>query len=323
MDNEKKPLDIVFFASGAFAAPIVHAVAGAPVARLLALATKPDPLCGRGRKPKPCPAKVAALEAGVPVLDAPDANAPEFVERVSAMRPDLFLVVDFGQFLRGPLLAVPRLGAVNVHPSLLPRWRGASPVQWALASGEGVTGVSVLYVTAKMDAGDILSQETAEVRSDVTAATLAPRLAEQGARQLLAVLEGLRDGTARAVPQDDSKATFAHLLKREDGIVDWSRPAGEIYNRWRGFQPWPGALAALPDGTPLKIHAMRVEALSGGAAEPGTVVRCGGEGPLVACGDGMGVRLLSVQPAGKAAMAGTALVCGRRLKEGDRLPRAE
>jgi methionyl-tRNA formyltransferase len=319
MKEETKPLDIVFFASGAFAAPIVRAVAGASVAHVLVLATKPDPLCGRGRKPAPCPAKVAALEAGVAVMDVPDVNAPEFVETVSAMRPDLFVVVDFGQFLRGPLLAVPKMGAVNVHPSLLPLWRGASPVQWALASGDETTGVSVLYVTPKMDAGDILSQETAEVLPDDTAGTLSPRLAEQGARQLIAVLEALRDGTARAVPQDDSRATFARLLKKEDGAVDWTRPAGEIYNRWRGFHPWPGAVSALPDGTPLKIHAMRIEALPGGSAEAGTVVACGGDGPLVACGDGMGVRLLSVQPAGKGAMAGSALVCGRRLKEGDRL----
>jgi len=325
-----QPLSVILFASGPFAVPVVRALAAAPASDIVcrALVTKPDPVVrSRGRKPAPCPAKTAMLEAGGIVLAPPSVNDPAFVQslRDPSAPPDVFVVVDFGQFLKPDLLSVPRLGSVNVHPSLLPRWRGASPVQWALANGDAETGVSVLYVTAKMDAGDILARETAPILPSDTAETLAPRLAERGAALLLGVLRRLRDGTASAVPQDPALATFAHVLERRDGIVDWTAPASVVVNRWRGFHPWPGALAALPDGTLLKIHAMRPEPLPDSctalpAPAPGTVAACGPDGPLVACGGATAVRLLSVQPAGKPAMSGAALLCGRRLRTGDLLP---
>lgn len=314
------PLRTLFFASGAFAVPSLRAVASTPDAELLALVTKPDAPAGRGNRLVANPAKTAALELGLPILEAPDVNDETFLESLSSLRPDLAVVVDFGQFLKAALRAIPPLGTINVHPSLLPRWRGASPIQWTLAAGDASTGVSVLYVTKDMDAGDILSQEPADILPDDTASTLAPRLAEQGARQLLGVVSRFRhDPPPPAVPQSPDGVTFANCLRKSDAVVDWTAPAAVIYNRWRGFHPWPGALAALPDGTPLKLHALRPVPLTAPAA-PGTVVAASPDGPVVACGQATAVCLLSVQPAGKPVMSGTALLCGRRLRPGDRLP---
>lgn len=314
------PLRTLFFASGAFAVPALRAVASSPDTDLLAVVTKPDAPAGRGKRCAANPVKTAALDLGLAIRESPDVNDSKFLESLSALRPDLFVVVDFGQFLHAPLRAIPRLGSVNVHPSLLPRWRGASPIQWTLASGDASTGVSVLYVTREMDAGDLLSQEPAAILPGDTAESLAPRLAEQGARQLLGVLARFRaDPPPPAVPQSADGVTIARRLSKADAVVDWTAPATVIYNRWRGFHPWPGALTALPDGTPLKLHALRPVPLPAPAA-PGTVVAASPDGPVVACGQGTAVCLLSVQPAGKPVMSGTALLCGRRLRPGDTLP---
>lgn len=312
-------LSVVCFASGAFSVPLVEALAAAPWVDLRAVVVNPDRCAGRGNELRACPAKTAALAAGAPVRECPDVENAKFVEAMAALSPDVFVVVDFGQFLPPELLAVPRMGSVNLHPSLLPRWRGASPLQWTLAAGDETTGVTVLYVTEGMDSGDILSQETAPVEPDDTAETLGARLSRQGARQMMEVLDAMRRGeTPEARPQDHSQATRARLLKRRHAAVDWTCPATEIRNRWRGFSPWPGSLAALPDGTPLKLLSMRVAEGRADAA-PGEVLGCDGDALLVACGGGTALALDSVQPAGKGAMSGAALVCGRRVAVGGRL----
>jgi methionyl-tRNA formyltransferase len=309
-------LRIVAMGSGALACPLLEGILVAGRDEVVAVVTQPDRAAGRGLKCAPCEMKTLAESRGLPTFAPANASEEEFVAQMAALEPDVALVACFGQFLKRRLLAVPRLGTINVHPSLLPKYRGASPIQWTLADGETETGVSVLYVTPKMDAGDVLAQERCAIGPDETYLELESRLALRGAELLLGVLDALREGRAQGTPQDEAQATYARKLTKEDGRVDWSLPAENIRNRLRGFSPWPGAYAFLPDGALLKIHEARAE--SAPMAEPGTVLEARGEGPLVATGRGA-LRLLRVQPAGKAAMPGSAFLCGRRCAAGDRL----
>ncbi|NLG34095.1 MAG: methionyl-tRNA formyltransferase [Lentisphaerae bacterium] len=303
--------------SGALACPLLEGIVAAGRDELTAVVTQPDRAAGRGLHCQPCALKPRAEAKGIPVYDPPAASEEGFVARLSELEPDVIVVACYGQFLKKNLLAVPRLGTINVHPSLLPKYRGASPIQWALANGDVETGVSVLYVTPKMDAGDILAQEAAVVKPEDTAATLEPRLAELGAKLLGRVLDRFRAGDGKGVPQDESQVVYARKLTKEDGRVEWGRTAEEIWNRWRGFSPWPGAYTFLPDGGLLKIHDMRMEEGVSGA-EGGTVLEAAGEGLLVAAGTGA-VRLTRVQPAGKKVMPGAAFLCGYRVPPGTKL----
>jgi|LSQX01.3.fsa_nt_gb methionyl-tRNA formyltransferase len=301
--------------SGALACPLLDHILREGRDDLLAVVTQPDRAAGRGLQCTPCEARLVAEGHGLPVWTADRASSPEVVAQMAALEPDVIVVACFGQFLRENLLALPRLGTINVHPSLLPKYRGASPIQWALANDEVQTGVSVLYVTPRMDAGDILAQETMDIKPEDTAATLEPRLAELGGELLVRVLDDLRAGRTRGVPQDEAQATYAPKLAKEDGRVDWKRDAESIRNRWRGFAPWPGAFTFLPGGQLLKVHGLRVED-GDAAAAPGTVLAARGEGPLVAAGRGA-VRLTAVQPAGKKVMDGASFLRGYRLAPGD------
>lgn len=303
--------------SGALACPLLEGILAAGRDDLVAVATQPDRAGGRGLRCIPCALKTLAQERGLSTFAPEDASAEGFVSRLAALNPDVVVVACFGQFLKANLLAVPRLGTINVHPSLLPKYRGASPIQWALANGETETGVSVLYVTPKMDAGDVLAQERFPIAPDDTASSLEPKLAALGAKLLVRTLDDFRSGRTQGTPQDDSQATFARKLSKEDGLVDWTLPAETIRNRLRGFSPWPGAYTFLPGAVPLKIHEARVEAGPAGAA-PGAVLDAAGAGPLIATGRDA-LRLVAVQPAGKKPMSGAAFLCGHRLRAGDRL----
>lgn len=311
-------MKIALMGSGALACPLLEGMLAAGRDELAAVVTRPDRAGGRGLQCRPCALKTLARDRGIPTFEPEDASEAGFVERMAALAPDVAVVACYGQFLRKGLLEVPKIATINVHPSLLPKYRGASPIQWALANGERETGVTVLHVTAKMDAGDLLQQRAHPIEDADTMETLEPKLAALGAELLLEALEGIREGRTRGIPQDEAQATFARKLEKEDGKVDWNLPAATIRNRWRGFTPWPGAYAALPGGGMLKIHGMRVEARAAeGGIEPGTVVEAKGDGPLVAAGEGC-VRLTAVQPAGKKAMSGSAFLCGHRLEPGER-----
>lgn len=281
------------------------------------MVTQPDRAGGRGMQCMTCALKPLALKHGLPVFDPLLASEEGFVVQLAALKPDVIVVASYGQFLKKNLLAVPRLGTINVHPSLLPVYRGASPIQWALANGDTETGVSVLYVTPRMDAGDVLAQERYPILPEDTFCTLEPKLAALGTTLLVRVLDEFRAGTQKAIPQDESRVTLARKLSKEDGWVDWTLPADTIRNRFRGFVPWPGATTCLPGGALLKIHEMLVEA-STANAQPGTVLDATGSGPLVATGRGA-LRLTQVQPAGKKSMPGAAFLCGYRLPIGERL----
>ena len=310
-------LKVILMGSGALACPLLEGILAAGRDDLVAVATQPDRAGGRGLQCLPCALRTLAQERGLPTFAPPDANEEGFVSQMAALKPDVVVVACFGQFLKINLLAVPRLGTINVHPSLLPKYRGASPIQWALANGERETGVSVLYVTPKMDAGDLLAQERFSIAPEDIASTLEPKLAALGAELLARTLDDFRNGRTQGMPQDESQATFARKLSKDDGRVDWSLPAEAIRNRLRGFSPWPGAYTFLPRGAWLKIQEMIVEAGVAKAA-PGTILEVSGAGPLVAAGLGA-VRLTKVQPAGKKSMPGSAFLCGHRLAVGERL----
>jgi len=307
---------IVFLGSGAFAIPCLDALAtaGHDVA---ALVTQPDRQKGRGQALSPPPLKPVAAARGIPVLQPRRVREPDAQEALRALSPELQVVVAYGQILPASVIAIARRGTVNVHASLLPKLRGAAPIQWAIATGETETGVTTMMIDEGLDTGPILLQRATNILPEETAAQLEPRLARLGAHLLLETVEGLESGVLRPTPQDESRATLAPLLKKEDGRIDWSRPATVIARRVRGFNPWPGAFT-VHAGRGLKVLSAR-ESSEDIAGLPGTVGRISAEGLLVVCGEGSHLLLTEVQPESRRAMPAAAFAAGARLRPGDRL----
>lgn len=310
---------IVFFGSGAFAIPCLEALldAGHEVS---ALVTQPDREKGRGQALAPPPLKPVAEGRGVLVLQPRRVREPEAQEVLRRLAPELQVVVAYGQILPRTVIDIAPRGTVNVHASLLPKLRGAAPIQWAIASGETETGVTTMLIDEGLDTGPTLLRRATPIGPEETAAELEPRLAHLGADVLLETVRGLADGSVSPTPQDHARVTLAPLLKREDGQVDWSRPAAEIARRARGFHPWPGAFT-LHDARLLKLLRVRASPPSAPAtdAAPGTVLRLGSEGLVVACGAGSQLLVVEVQPESRRAMAAAAFAAGARLTPGARL----
>jgi methionyl-tRNA formyltransferase len=308
---------ILYIGSGSLACPALRELAARKDDPIVSVVTQPDRPSGRHRTLTACPVKQLALRLGLSVRSPEKVGDPAEVEALKALAPDFIVVADYGQFLKPALLALPPKGTVNIHPSLLPKYRGAAPVQWAVANGETETGVTILYVTEKMDAGDIILQEKVPIREEHTAAALTPLLAELGATLLIRAVELIRREAAPRRPQDEALATLAPKLNKEDGRLDWSRPADILRQRIRGFTPWPGCFTESPKGSGhlLRLLMVRVEPPAG---EPGRVLECGPDGPLIACGQ-MSLRLLEVQPEGRKPMSGADYVRGYRLQAGDRI----
>ncbi len=300
---------VVFCGTPEIAVPSLRATVAA--AEVPAVLTQPDRPAGRGLKPRPSPVKAAAEALGLRVLDPPK---PKHVRaELEAMRPDAIVVVAYGHIFRPWLLALPPLGCVNVHFSLLPRHRGAAPVAWAILEGDAESGVSTMRLDAGVDTGPVYLQERVPLAADETQATLAARLAEAGAALLARTLRGIADGTLPASPQPDEGATHARMLTAEDGRLDWSRPAEELERRVRGLAPWPGTFTTFR-GKVLKVRAARV---AGGAGAPGSVRE---EDGTLRVGTGHGwLELVTVQPEGKPAMEATAWARGARLAPGEML----
>ena len=306
---------ILFLGSGQLACPALQALADSGRHTLVAVVTQPDRPRGRRLQMEACPGNVWATTQGVPVFTPEKIGEANVVDELCALNPDILVVAAYGQFLRKNLLSAAPLGAVNIHPSLLPRYRGAAPIQWAIARGEIMTGVTILYVTERMDAGDILMQESAPILPEDTATSLEPRLATLGAALLLRTLEDVTAGTTRPAPQDESLATFAPKLTKEDGRMDWTRSATDLYNRLRGFQPWPGAFTTLRCGDEsirMKILRAEVTAAQGPA---GGILSISENGLIVAAGRDA-LRLMDVQPEGRATMPAGAFCRGRRTMAG-------
>jgi methionyl-tRNA formyltransferase len=307
---------IVFLGSGSFAIPCFEALkdGGHDVA---ALVTQPDREKGRGRGLAPPPLKPVAERRGVPVLQPGKVREPEALAALRALAPELQVVVAFGQILPRSVIDVAPLGTVNVHASLLPRLRGAAPIQWAIATGEKETGVTTMFIDEGLDTGPILLQRTTAILPEQTAGELEPRLARLGAELLLETVRGLGARSLRPTPQDHARATLAPLLKKEDGRVDWSRAAEVLAWRTRGFSPWPGTFTT-HEGTQLKLLRVRPEAAPAGAT-PGTVLDVGAEGVAVACGHESALVLLEVQAESRRAMPASAWAKGARVRPGARL----
>ena len=301
-------LRVVFMGSPEFAVPTLRAVAR--VAEIVGVITQPDKPAGRGQTLVAPAVKQAAAELlpGVPVLQPKSARRPELAEEIRALAPDVGVVVAYGKILPQSLLDVPRHGCLNVHGSLLPRYRGAAPIQWAVIRGESETGITIMQLDAGMDTGPMLLRRAEPVSDEDTAGTLAARLAPIGAELMVEALAALAEGKLAPVPQDDALATMAPILKKEDGLVDWSQPARAVRDRVRGVDPWPGAYTLL-GGQPLKLWGAR---LADGVGSPGDVLGVSAAGLAVACGEGA-ITIAEVQAPGRKRMAATAYHAGRSL----------
>jgi methionyl-tRNA formyltransferase len=306
---------VVFLGSGAFAIPSFEAVLDAGH-EVRALVTQPDREKGRGRALAPPPLKPVAEARGVPVLQPRRVREADVLEALRGMAPEVQIVVAYGQILPRAVIDLPTHGTINVHASLLPLYRGAAPIQWAIVRGESETGVTTMLIDEGLDTGPTLLSRTTPIGASETAADLAPRLARLGAEVLLATLHELETGTLRPVPQDAARATLAPIIDKEEGRLDWTLDAIAIERRIRGFHPWPGTTATL-QGRALKVLAARAEGREG-AAEPGTIAALRPEGFVVACGDGSSLLVTRVQPESRRPMAAGAFAAGARLRPGAR-----
>lgn len=309
---------VVFMGSGKLACPALDALVACPAVEVAAVVTQPDRPRGRRRKLAPCMAKSQAERLGLTVLSPDKVGSAESVGALRALKPDLIVVAAYGQYIPPSVLTLPPSGAINIHPSLLPAYRGASPVQWAIANGEEQTGVTILYVSKDMDAGDIILQEEAVIGPEDTTATLLPRLAELGATLMLEAVNLIKHGEAPRTPQDEEQASYVHKLTKADGRIDWTMPAKAIRDRIRGFQPWPCCYCQIPAGSGHQLRVLRASVVDGVGSTAGEVLEAGKEGPLIATGQNC-LRLEEVQPAGKKPMSGGAYLNGRPLKVGERL----
>ncbi len=283
---------------------------------VLAVFTQPDRPSGRGHTLAAPPVKQAALSRGLTVHQPERIRRPEAVELVAALRPEIMVVVGYGQIIPPSILDIPPHGIVNVHASLLPRYRGAAPIQWAIASGETRTGVTTMRIDAGLDTGDMLLKAETEIGPLETAQDLSARLARMGAALLLATLIGIEKGTIAPVKQNPAEATYAPVLKKEDGLIDWRRTAAEIHNRARGFAPWPGAHTRFRGGGFQILKTRPAEVKLEGA--PGSLhVRK--SALLVCCGQGQALELIEVQPEGKKPMAAAAFLNGYRVADNEQL----
>ncbi len=308
------PLRIIFMGTPLFALPSLHALINSPD-KVVCAVCRTDSCQGRGQKVCPPPVKTLAEEAGIPVLQPESIRTEEFFETIRAVEPDLMVVVAYGKILPGRLLRLPRLGTINVHGSLLPKYRGAAPVQRALINGEAETGVTIMQMDEGVDTGDILLPAHLPISDEDTGGTLAAKLAKLGSEALTEAIVRLKEGRLPAVRQDEAQATCAPLLGKEEGHLDWSRPARELHCLIRGLDPWPSAYGFL-DGRRFRFFQPQV--VPGETGElPGTICRATCEGILVAAGkDALLIR--EIQPEGKKRMCVRSCICGLRLPVGQR-----
>jgi methionyl-tRNA formyltransferase len=306
---------VVFLGSGSFAIPSLEALLAAGH-EVVAVVTQPDREKGRGRELTPPPLKPVAAARGLKVLQPRRVREPESVAALKALAPEVQVVVAYGQILPRAVIDIAPRGTVNVHGSLLPRYRGAAPVQWAIVNGESETGVTTMLIDEGLDTGPTLLARATSIPEDETADALESRLARIGGELLAETLEGLRSGTIVPRPQDAARATLAPLIKKEDGLIDWGRAAPALARRVRGFHPWPGAHTSVR-GRGLKI--LRARAETGPEGPPGMLLAIERDGLVVAAGEGTALRLLDVQPESRNPMPAAAFAAGARLAPGERL----
>jgi methionyl-tRNA formyltransferase len=314
-------LRVAFFGTPGFAVPSLerllassHTIAG--------VVTQPDRPRGRGQRVTPSPIKALAASAGLPVLQPARLSPEAFEAEFRALDADLGVVAAYGKILPDWLLGAPRLGLINVHASLLPRYRGASPIHHAVMAGDPVTGATIMRIVKELDSGPILAQAEVPIGPDDTAVDIERLVAGRGAELLLEIVDRLAAGAVPETAQDDALATYAPKLTKADGVIDWSRSADQIHNQIRGLTPWPHAYAFLDDVRYI-LHGSHVGALPPEGAPPGTIVAASGhEGLLVACGDSSVLDVLTLQLEGKRVMSAREFLATQMLRAGSRFAKA-
>jgi methionyl-tRNA formyltransferase len=309
------PWPIVFMGTPQIAAVTLEQLIQGPDP-VTGVVTQPDRPAGRGQKSIPSPVRRVAESHGIPVVAPEKIRAPEFLKTLMGWRPEIFVVVAYGRILPKTILDLAPYGCLNVHYSLLPKYRGAAPAAWTIINGESITGVTTMKLVEKMDAGPIYLQEATEVASGETTGSLQAKLTPIGARLLRETLRRLQEGLLMPQEQDESAATFAPILKKEDGLIQWDQPAMMIERRVRGFEPWPGTYSHIGEKL-LKIHRVNVVAADT-KGSPGEVMRADAGGLWVATSSGF-LGLEEVQLENRKRLSGVEFLRGARIKPGDRL----
>lgn len=309
-------MKIVFMGTPDFAASILSALFDAGY-MIEAAVSQPDKPVGRHAELRPTAVKMKAEELGIPVLQPEKASDPDFIDKLKAMAPDVIVVAAYGKILKPELLNIPRYGCINVHASLLPKWRGAAPIQWAVIAGDREAGVTTMMMNEGLDTGDMLLRSSIPVAEDETGGSLFDKLAELGSRLIVDTLKALSDGSLRAEKQDDGKATYAPMLKKEMGNIDWNMPAADIERLVRGLCPWPGTFT-FSKGKMIKIHKVSIPdeektaELCKGTYASGDVIT--GDGSIyVICGSGA-LRIDELQAEGKKRMTAGDYLKGNNLE---------
>jgi methionyl-tRNA formyltransferase len=314
------PLSIVFFGTPAFAVPTLRALLESRH-RVVGAVCQPDRPSGRGQKPTVGPVKALALEAGLPVLQPERLQDATFLEAHAALHADLGVVAAYGRIIPEIVIDTPRFGLINVHASLLPRHRGAAPVQRAVMAGDTETGVTIMRIVRELDAGAMFAKVVRPIPIDATSGDVERDLAAAGARLLVEVVDAIAAGTAREEPQDDSQATYAPRITRDESAIDWTRPAVAIHNQVRGLSPWPHASTSLEGARIIVARTMPDDPPGGfrlqSGHSPGTIVEAAGDAIRVATGDGV-LPILALQPEGRRVMTAREFLAGHVIRAGMR-----
>ena len=306
---------IVFMGTPDFAVGSLKALCECGKHEIVGVITQPDRPKGRGNKMLMTPVKEYALEQGYEVYQPEKVKTPEFVQILRSMQPELVVVAAFGQFLSQEILTMPKYGCINVHASLLPKYRGAAPIQYAIIKGEKESGVTIMQMDIGMDTGAMLDKVVVPIGENTTMGELHDELKEKGAQLLLEVIEKIEAGTAVAEPQTNDEATYATLLDRSMERIDWTKPAQDVHNLIRGFNPAPSTFTTLPNGKNLKLWCSRMTDKTADA-KPGTVVEISKRSFFVACGSGV-LEITELQPESKKRMPAQVFINGRGVQLGD------
>ncbi len=304
-------MKILFMGSAAFAVPSLDALVRSRH-QVVEIVAQPDKPAGRGRHIHACPVAEFARSKGLALFQPTSVRKEESIEHFRSLAPDLLVIVAYGKILPIEIISIPPRGSINVHASLLPKYRGAAPINWAIANGEAETGVTTMFISEELDAGDILLASSTPIGNEESAGELHDRLACMGAALLMETIEGIENGELRAHPQDHSKATHAPILKKEDGHIDWKMPAAAIANRVRAFTPWPGTYTKIGDRT-LRVHRAAVTQISH-CGQPGTVIEARAR-LVIACGKGA-LCIDEVQIEGGRRMAAPDFLLGHKITVG-------